>query len=308
MGKRSFYLLIITVLSGFLANAQDTLPNFSATTRGNNRVVISWTNNYKYVSQISIQRSTDSTKNFKTILTVPDASVPQNGFVDSKAPANNLFYRIFIVLDSGRYVFTKSKRAFWDTAVVKKPVDELNQMPVNGSKQVIVSKELDKTETQELKEKIVEATKPAPVTPVVVPEKYFVVIRKDSLVGSINQKNYKQFRDSVVTKTRDTILFKTVDTIQIKPFVPKVVYKPSKYIYTEKDGNVAISLPDAPQKKYLVKFYEDNMDFLFEVRKVKESFMYLDKANFQHSGWFRFELLEDGKLVEKHRFYIPKEF
>lgn len=308
MGKRSFYLLIITVLTGFLANAQDTLPNFSATTRGNNRVVISWTNNYKYVSQISIQRSTDSTKNFKTILTVPDASVPQNGFVDSKAPANNLFYRIFIVLDSGRYVFTKSKRAFWDTAVVKKPVDELNQMPVNGSKQVVVSKELDKTETQELKEKIVEASKPAPVTPVVVPEKYFVVIRKDSLVGSINQKNYKQFRDSVVTKTKDTILFKTVDTIQIKPFVPKVVYKPSKYIYTEKDGNVAIVLPDAPQKKYLVKFYEDNMDFLFEVRKVKESFMYLDKANFQHSGWFRFELLEDGKLVEKHRFYIPKEF
>lgn len=308
MGKRSFYLLIITVLTGFLANAQDTLPNFSATTRGNNRVVISWTNNYKYVSQISIQRSTDSTKNFKTILTVPDASVPQNGFVDSKAPANNHFYRIFIVLDSGRYVFTKSKRAFWDTAVVKKPVDELNQMPVNGSKQVIVLKELDKTETQELKEKIVEATKPAPVTPVVVPEKYFVVIRKDSLVGSINQKNYKQFRDSVVTKTKDTILFKTVDTIQIKPFVPKVMYKPSKYIYTEKDGNVAIALPDAPQKKYLVKFYEDNMDFLFEVRKVKESFMYLDKANFQHSGWFRFELLEDGKLVEKHRFYIPKEF
>ncbi len=308
MGKRSFYLLIITVLSGFLANAQDTLPNFSATTRENNRVVISWTNNYKYVSQISIQRSTDSLKNFKTILTVPDASVPQNGFVDSKAPANNLFYRIFIVLDSGRYVFTKSKRAFWDTAVVKKPVDDLNQMAVNGSKQVIVSKELDKTETEALKEKIVEANKPAPVTPVVVPEKFFVVLRNDSLVGSINQKNYKQFRDSVVTKTRDTILFKTVDTIQIKPFVPKVVYKPSKYIYTEKDGNVAIALPDAAQKKYLVKFYEDNMDFLFEVRKVKESFMYLDKANFQHSGWFRFELLEDGKLVEKHRFYIPKEF
>ena len=308
MGIRSFYLLIITVLTGFLGNAQDTLPNFTATTKGNNRVVISWTNNYKFVSQINIQRSTDSTKNFKTILTVPDPTVPQNGFVDSKAPANNLFYRIFIVLDSGKYVFTKSKRAFWDTAVVKKPVDELNQMPVNGSKQVIVSKELDKTETQELKEKIVEATKPAPVTPVVVPEKFFIVIRKDSLVGSINQKNYKQFRDSVVTKTKDTILFKTVDTIQIKPFVPKVVYKPSKYIYTEKDGNVAISLPDAAEKKYLVKFYEDNMDFLFEVRKVKESFMYLDKANFQHSGWFRFELLEDGKLVEKHRFYIPREF
>jgi len=34
----------------------------------------------------------------------------------------------------------------------------------------------------------------------------------------------------------------------------------------------------------------------------------LDKANFLHAGWFRFELYENGQLKEKHRFYIPKDF
>jgi hypothetical protein len=311
MNIRRAVLLIVAVCISFILNAQDTLPKFSATTKGNNRVVISWTNNYKYVSQISIQRSTDSTKNFKTILTVPDPSVPQNGFVDAKAPANNLFYRLFIVMDSGRYVFTQSKRPFWDTARITGSNTDPILSPVNGNKQVEISKDIQKSETNKLREKVAEAVQPQVSTPpvkIAEPEKFFVIIKKDSLIGSINEKQFKRFRDSVVNRTKDTILFKSLDTIQIKPFVPKEIYRPSKYVYTEKDGHVAIALPGAESKKYLVKFYEDNNHFLFEVKKIKESFMFLDKSNFLHSGWFRFELFEDGKLIEKHRFFIPREF
>ena len=43
-------------------------------------------------------------------------------------------------------------------------------------------------------------------------------------------------------------------------------------------------------------------------KTVKESYITLDKANFLHAGWFWFELYEEGKLKEKHRFYIPKDF
>src|SRR5688572_32183972 len=78
--------VILFLLAGTTVSfAQDTLPGFSALTRGNDKVIISWTNNYPVTTQISIQRSKDSTKNFKTILTVPDPKVLQNGFVDSKA-------------------------------------------------------------------------------------------------------------------------------------------------------------------------------------------------------------------------------
>jgi hypothetical protein len=41
---------------------------------------------------------------------------------------------------------------------------------------------------------------------------------------------------------------------------------------------------------------------------VKEVQLVLDKADFIHAGWFSFDLFEDGKLKEKNRFYIPKEF
>lgn len=285
--------------------AQDTLPKFNALTKGNNRVIISWTNTYKYVSQISIQRSTDSLRNFSTILTVPDPNVPQNGFVDSKGPNNHLFYRLFIVLDSGKYIFSRSKKATWDTArkeIVPEPVS------VNGNKQVVVAKDLTTSESKEITEKTIPASPAKSPAVMPEPEKFFIIVKKDSIVGRVSQNQYRKFRDSVVTRTKDTILFKSVDTIQIKVFIPREVYRPSKFIFTEKDGNVAIVLPDAATKKYHIKFYEDNLSPIFEVKQIKEPYLLLDKVNFQHSGWFRFELYEGTTLIEKHRFLIPKDF
>jgi len=104
------------------------------------------------------------------------------------------------------------------------------------------------------------------------------------------------------------MVFRSIDTIVVKPFVPKEVYKPSIYVFTEKEGNVSISLPDAAAKHYSVKFFDEKNNPLFEINKVKESPLILDKANFLRSGWFRFELYEDGKLKEKNKFFIPKDF
>ena len=127
------------------------------------------------------------------------------------------------------------------------------------------------------------------------------------MITQVSEKFYKRFRDSVVSKTKDTIAFASVDTILIKPYIPPVVYKPSKYIYTEKDGNIAISLPEAGKKKYSVKFFDEDHNELFEIKEVKEPAIILDKTKFMRSGWFRFELYEDGKLKEKHKFFIPKD-
>lgn len=282
--------------------SQDTLPDFKATTRGNNRVIISWANQYPLVKQISIQRSLDSSRNYKTILTVPDPTIPQNGFVDTKAQHPFMFYRLFIVLDSGKYVFSKPRRAVLDTSTVSSPENRATQA-VNGNKQVVAS-DLTKDELKELQDKLEKAKVPIKEEPA----KFFMVMRRDTLLTPLAEKQFKAFRDSLVNKTRDTMVFVSVDTILIKPFVPKVIYKPSQYIFTEKDGNVAIVLPRASQLKYSIKFFEDNLEPLFEIKQVKETHLTLDKANFLHAGWFRFELYEDGALKEKHRFYIPKDF
>lgn len=91
---------------------------------------------------------------------------------------------------------------------------------------------------------------------------------------------------------------------------PKTVvqtwFVPSKHVYTGKDQNVIIALKDADHKKYSIKFFEDDGTFLFELKKVPESYLIVDKANFIHSGLFRFELFENNVLREMHKLYIPK--
>jgi hypothetical protein len=242
-----FFLLIITI-GGKILYAQDTLPKFSVKNIGNNRIVISWTNTFENIKQISIQRSSDSLTNYKTILTVPDATTPQNGFVDTKADNDRMFYRLYILLDKGAYLFSNAKRPVLDSM------------------------------------RKVEYHKPIEI-----------VMNTDSI---------KMPADSIKTPT-------IVTPVKNKP----TGFVPSLHVYTSKDGYVRINLPDdenlsvgKPAKKYSIKFFEDNEAFLFELKDIKQKTFRIDKADFYHAGWFRFELYEDGKLIEKHRFYLEKDF
>jgi hypothetical protein len=277
--------------------AQDTLPAFSAASKGSSRNLISWVNAYPVITQLNVQRSSDSTRNFKTILLVPDPKLPQNGFLDTKAPPGNVFYRLFIVLDSGKYIFTHSRRASFDSTANNVTGETRN----NGDRRVIVSANLNENDAEKIKEKLGETRKAEP-------EKFFVLVRRDSIISQYSQRYLKRFSDSVISRTKDTLLFTSVDTVVIRPFFPKPVYKPSQYVFTEKDGNVAISLPLALQKKYSIKFFEDDNSAIFEIKHVKQVYLTLDKSNFHHAGWFRFELYEEESLKEKHRFFISKDF
>jgi hypothetical protein len=57
-----------------------------------------------------------------------------------------------------------------------------------------------------------------------------------------------------------------------------------------------------------VSFFEENKRPLFEIKEVRSNSLTVDKSNFVHSGWFWFELFEDGKLKERHKIFIPKDF
>ena len=87
-----------------------------------------------------------------------------------------------------------------------------------------------------------------------------------------------------------------------------VTFIPSLYVFTLRDGFLHVRLPEAPAKKYTLKFYDDDENFLFELKDLKESKMTLEKSNFFHAGWFRFELYENNVLLEKHKFYLTRDF
>lgn len=230
------FFLFITCL---YLQAQDTLPNFSVNNVGHNRIIIGWTNTFETIRQIGIQRSFDSLKNFKTILTVPDPSSVQNGYVDTKAPGNDMFYRLYILLDKGVYLFSDPERPVWDTMVKRIP----------GS-----------------------PDKPSLAIPVIPNDPF-----SSNPVASNN-----------IAKTE--------------------LWVPSKFVYTYKDGYIRISLPEDEDKKYNIKFFTEDNKPLFELKEIKDRNYKIEKASFYKAGWFKFELYEDGKLKEKNKFFLPKEF
>ena len=83
-------------------------------------------------------------------------------------------------------------------------------------------------------------------------------------------------------------------------------FVPSFYVYTNSAGDVFINLPDAGKKEYNLKFFDESNNLLFDIKGIKETGLTLDKTNFYHSGWFWFELYNDDKLVERHKFYVSR--
>jgi len=220
------FIFALFICSTFISPAvfcQDTLPSISVKGR-DGKVIISWKNGYgALINNINIQRSSDSTKKFATIGSVLNPMNKENGYVDTKSPAGNVFYRVFVAFDGGSYVFTRSHRPVLDT------------------------------------------------------------VRNIEAVPSVEEKKEKE-----VVKTGPN------------------VFVPSKFVFTGKDNNVIINLFDAASRKFLVKFFDENDHPLFEVH-VKEPYLILEKVNFLHSGWFKYHLLDNDILLEKYKFYIPKD-
>lgn len=264
MKKLILIALFAPFVSGYLS-AQDTLPRFSLINAGNNRIIIGWVNKFDNVKQISIQRSFDSLTGYKSILTVADPSSPQNGFMDAKAPNDHMFYRIYIMLDKGMYLFSDAKKPVRDTLKVSRP-------RIAGQPDTAL---------------VAQGYNPYPGIPDSIERAKPVVIQLNGFPGSV-----------------DSVAVPTPVTLKNKPNA----FTPSIYVYTARDGYVSVSLPDEEKpKKYSIKFFDEDK-LLFELKEIKEKQFKLDKTNFYHAGWFRFELYEDGKLLEKHKFYLEKEF
>lgn len=305
--RKTVGFLFTCLLIGVALRAQDTLPRFTAIARGTGKILISWRNKYPVVSQISIQRSSDSLKYFTTLVTVPDPKLPENGAMDSKADHPNYYYRLFIVLDNGQYFFTRSRRPESVTGETPAAIaaDKAEETPpgVPVDNRVLYMAPATNRETAGFK---------PPVAIHKLPELSLsntVFVRKgDSLIAQLSGPGIQSYRDSILRRTKDTLVFVDGDTLLIRPFVAKEVYRTSTFVYTGKHGNIHVMLPDAPQKHFAVKFFDEDKRLLFELSEIRDPALIVDKTNFRHSGWFYFELYDGTQLKEKNKFFIPKEF
>jgi hypothetical protein len=91
-------------------HGQDTLPSFSVIERSG-KIIIGWINPNPELKQIIIQRSFDSSKGFRSIISMPDPTAYTNGYLDKPADSATYFYRLFCTKPGGRYFFTQTKKA-----------------------------------------------------------------------------------------------------------------------------------------------------------------------------------------------------
>ncbi len=271
-------VLLLGIFITHVSKAQDGLPGFKVVDKGNGRIVISWKNNFETINQIAVQRSYDSLKQFTTIYSAPSPELPENGFADQIKPGTKVYYRIFYVLQGGTYFFTPVKSPGVGILVIVNNVGKRDKA------------------TELIKEAIKSPAK-----------KIFIKV-SDSLYATLIDGEYLRFKDSIINKTKDTLYPLSSDTIVILQYIQPYVWKSSNYVYTDKEGYLIINLPEADNKKYELRILEEDNTLVLELKHIKYTYITLDKSNFYHAGWYKFELKEDGKIKDRNKFLIPKDF
>jgi hypothetical protein len=317
------FILFLLVHPGKLF-AQDTLPKISIKTISN-KVIVSWRNEYqKPVTVIDIQRSTDSLRNFFTIGTILNPLDEDNGFVDTKPLRGKSYYRVFIAFEGGDYVFSRSYSRPRNDDNAAKEVD----VPVETKLPVKTPSSYKSTTTKTPPKKNNDAIEIVPVVIAKRTKEDVTVAQEDLLqlrrfpktiviVDSANIKRLKIATINIPSLIRYRLVIDIChDSRDLKrmrinirrdstDLIARLPFTPSKFINIGKDNDVIINLPLFAAKKYSIKFYtEKDSAVLFEINKITEPYLILEKVNFKHSGWFRYHLYSNNILVEKYKIYI----
>ncbi len=280
MKKNHLILLLLLFFVCNVLHAQKSLPEITVNSF-NGKVIISWLNDYsKPVTNIFIQRSFDSLKNFTTVGSVLIPQNKENGYPDNNPPYNRMFYRVSVTFEGGEYVIGPSARP----EKQKKEIPEINITDVTTK---IITRELfwEPLEIKEIPKPIVQDS-----------------LKKINITDSVKKITIPNVikKTGVVPKDSINIVIPNVK-------VEKVITYPSSVVFTNKQNSITIHLPDPKNKKYHLKFFDEENNFLFQLNKLTEEYLIIEKVNFVHSGWFNFELFEDGISIEKNKFFIAKD-
>lgn len=336
MNGRKLLIFLLILISNRIYS-QRALPGFTVKDLGKGKVSISWINPYPSCNQLAVQRSTDSI-NFRTIFSAQSPELPSNGFIDQKLPAApRIYYRIFYVLKGGNYFFSDIKTPGHESSEnnATKEIDDVNaridipKTDVKKDSVVVTEKyiqifkrgepifQLSVTAYKNFRDSLIRLTqdslsviKPGEINwkPFIPkPKEYVSIFVKDTLLIQVELPFYKRFKDSITNTTKDTIYQITTFRAELHRFVPKQVWKPSIYIYTNSSGYLNISVPEKDHQLYRIVFFDGEGKELFRINKLKEHELIMDKANFKKSGWYDFELYKNNELIEKNKFFLQKD-
>ena len=282
MLKPLFYIVLLNAL-WVNTFAQDTLPKISVKHK-QGKVIVGWVNPYADVVLINIQRSADSLKNFKTILSVADPAAVTNGFLDSKAPDLKQFYRLYVQREGGKYFFTDPLKPTPDTAKPKAktpPAAEKTTAPKTAAPPPV---------------------DPAPTKPI-QPQK-----ASGGDVYDPRNANFKPEKNSSQKVKFSNTKSPEANTGKVAQAPVREMKPPPVYIFVNSIGQVIVITPEDKKSLYTVKFVtESSGQPALTLAKIKDSHITLDKTNFHSSGWYKCEIYENEKYRSNLRVFIPKD-
>ena len=108
---KPFSLFVFFIILSNILFAQERPLPFIQVKNLNNKIVVSWVNDYnKIITALNIQRSYDSLQNFTTIGSVLSPQSRENGFADVNFPYSKMYYRVFVSFEGGSYIITPPAR------------------------------------------------------------------------------------------------------------------------------------------------------------------------------------------------------
>ncbi|NIG57255.1 hypothetical protein [Chitinophaga sp. Cy-1792] len=113
----------IFILTALNVSAQDesgirlpVLPEFSAVIK-TGKISLEFISGFRDVKEIGVQRSLDSVLNFNTIGYVKDPNQQRNNYQDNKPLPGTNYYRLFILFNNGRFLYSKTILALSDSTI-----------------------------------------------------------------------------------------------------------------------------------------------------------------------------------------------
>ncbi|RYE23185.1 MAG: hypothetical protein EOP51_11325 [Sphingobacteriales bacterium] len=248
-----------------LSFAQPTLPDILAgTEKGIN--ILTWTNQYEGIKSIAVQRSSDSIFNYVTVGYVKNLKKGQQAFIDGHPVPGKNFYRLYIVFNSDLAWNSNRVRLEVDSATIAAK----GVVPPNDSLQRLAAS---------------------------------IKMKVDTASGRSTLTTTSSSVSSVTPGTATDSLAKTLSSIKLSLPVSNDLnsfnYIRSQYVFTNPfTGHVNIEVPDVNKHRYSVVFTTQQKKKLFEIARVTESPIIIDKRNFQQKGLFQFELKKDDVKIE----------
>jgi len=286
-----FAVSLFLLTMRFSAQGQNVLPDFTVKELAKGKIQISWVNPYANCIQLAIQRSADSTKDFRTIFSSQSPELPSNGFVDNRQTAyGKRYYRIFYVLGGGTYYFTKPIVVEVTVPIVEIPLPKAgpnknfkkdkdaseSTKPKEVVKIYIKKSEvfkLTKEEYSRFRDSINTKTKDAlhkindlaiewrPAKAVLKKENLVSIYKRNQFFVKLKETDYSKFKDSIATKTKDTLF--TIDQwrIQLHPFIPEE----KKYIFVYKKDSLVAKFELPFYKRFKDSVASKTKDTLFSI-------------------------------------------